>query len=257
MLRSRSPSSGRARSARPRPAAGRRRGRPPWRWRRTRRPTPPRRPPAPRSAAARPRASHRRIALVQRRLGAQAIRDVGEDHAGAAALRHLDRHRDIGDGKRRAVAPEEPIQIARDRPAGGSRELHRALGGAIGRPVRVFGVDRLVTVAPEQLVRAVIAKRRDRRGADEPDHVVGINHPHRRRGRLAHGGEQILGTDPQASQIDQGMRWHAKPPGTSESTCAPPSLRTRVTHKCRSGPNRSRHRIAATNNAATAPFASG
>jgi hypothetical protein len=60
-------------------------------------------------------------------------------------------------------------------------------------------VDRLVAVAPEQLIRAVIPQGRDRGGVGEPDHAVGIDDPDRLRDRLQHGGEKILGTDPQAS----------------------------------------------------------
>jgi hypothetical protein len=166
--------------------------------------------------------SHHRLALAQLLLGPQAVLDVGERRDGAAALRHLDRHRDIGDGKRRAITPEEPVQIARDRLPLRMRQPHRALRGPIRRPVRVLVVDRLVAMAPEQLVRAVVAERRDRGGVGEPDHVIRIDDPDRRRGRLARGGEEILGTDPQANQIGQGMGWHAKPPGTPKSTFAPP-----------------------------------
>jgi hypothetical protein len=70
-------------------------------------------------------------------------------------------------------------------------------------------VDRLVAGASEQLVCAVIAQRRDRGRVGEPDHAVGIHDPDRLFRRLQHGGEEILGIDPQASQIGKGTR-HAK-----------------------------------------------
>src|SRR5919106_2185195 len=75
-------------------------------------------------------------------------------------------------------------------------------------------VDRLVTVAPEQLVGAVVAERRDRGRVNEPNSVVGIHDPDRLRGRLQHGGEEILGTDIQPFEVGEGA-WHAKPPSTS------------------------------------------
>jgi hypothetical protein len=40
--------------------------------------------------------SQHRIVLAQHLLGAQTVLDVGEGHGGAAALRHLDRHRHAG-----------------------------------------------------------------------------------------------------------------------------------------------------------------
>ena len=157
--------------------------------------------------------------VAEHPLGAQAVLDVGEGHDGATALPQLDRRRDVGDGKHRAVAPEEPVQIAADRLARRPRKQHRALRGRIGRPVRMPVVDRLVAVAPEQLVRAVIPQRRDRGRVGEPDHAVGIHDPDRLRRRLQHGGEEVLGTDVQASQVGEGMG-HAKPPSTVESTRA-------------------------------------
>ena len=157
------------------------------------------------------------IVLAQHALGAQAVLDVGEGHDRAAALPHLDRHRDVGDGEERSVAPDEPVQIARDRLAGGPREQHRAVRGGIGRPVRVLVVDRLVAVAPEQLVRAVVAERVDRGGVGEPDQAVGIDDPDRLRSRLQHGAEEILRADAQAGQIGQGIR-HAELRCAIEST---------------------------------------
>jgi hypothetical protein len=95
----------------------------------------------------------------------------------------------------------------------------------MARPVRVLVVDRLVAVAPEQVVGPLVAERRDRGGVGEPDHVVGIDDADRLRGRGAHGGKEILRTDPQASQIGEGMRWHANPPDTNESTFGPTDAR--------------------------------
>jgi hypothetical protein len=71
-------------------------------------------------------------------------------------------------------------------------------------------VNRLVAVAPGQLVRAVIAQRRDRGRIGEPDDAIRINDPDRLGGRLQHGGEEILGIDQQTSQIGQGTR-HVNP----------------------------------------------
>jgi hypothetical protein len=53
-----------------------------------------------------------------------------------------------------------------------------------------------VAVAPEQLVRAVVAERRDRGGIGELDQAVGIHHPDRLRDRLQHSGQETLGSDP-------------------------------------------------------------
>jgi hypothetical protein len=78
-------------------------------------------------------------------------------------------------------------------------------------------VDRLVAVVPEQLVRAVIPQRRDRRGVGEPDPIVVIHDPDRLRGRFQYCSEEVLGIDVRANQVGEGMG-HAKPPSTVEST---------------------------------------
>jgi hypothetical protein len=136
-----------------------------------------------------------RVALPQHVLGPQPVLDVGERHDRPAALRHVDRYRDIRDREHRSVAPEEPVEVARDRLARRSRQQHWALGGRIRGPVRVPVVDRLVAVAPEKLVRAVIAERRDRGRVGEPDKAVGIHDPDRLRGCAQYSGEEILGAD--------------------------------------------------------------
>jgi hypothetical protein len=60
-------------------------------------------------------------------------------------------------------------------------------------------VDRLVAVAPQQFVRAVVAERRDRRRVGEPDQPVGIDRPDRLRRGLQDRGDEILGAHLQAS----------------------------------------------------------
>jgi hypothetical protein len=117
--------------------------------------------------------------LAQHLFAGRTVLDIRERHHGAPAVAHLERHRDVGDREYRAVAPNEPVQIACDGLARGPREQHRRVGGGVRRPVRVPVVDRLVAVAPEQVVRAVIAERGDRGGVGEPDHPFGIHHPDR------------------------------------------------------------------------------
>jgi hypothetical protein len=74
-----------------------------------------------------------------------------------------------------------------------------------------------VAVAPEQLVRAVIAECFDRGGVGEPDDAVDIDDPDRLCSRLQHRAEEILRADAQAGQIGQGIR-HSKLRCASEST---------------------------------------
>ena len=137
-----------------------------------------------------------RVRLAQRLLEPQPVLDVGEGHDGAAAARHLERDRDIGDGEHRAVAADEPVQLDRDPLAGRERPEERALVGGERRPVLVPVVDRRVTLAPRELVRSLVAQRADRRRIGEPDHAVGIDDPDGLPGRLEHGGEELLGADP-------------------------------------------------------------
>jgi hypothetical protein len=80
-------------------------------------------------------------------------------HDRATALRHRDRDRRVGDREHRSGAAKEPVELARARLAGCSRQQHGALGRGIRSAVRVLVVDRLVTLAPEQLVGVVIAER--------------------------------------------------------------------------------------------------
>ena len=79
---------------------------------------------------------------------------------------------EVRDRELRAVAPEEQSSSARDRLARRAREEHRALLGGT-RTASVAVVDRLVAVAPEQLVGALVAQRRDRRGVREADQASG------------------------------------------------------------------------------------
>jgi hypothetical protein len=106
------------------------------------------------------------------------------------------------DREHRSVAPEEPVELAPDRLAGRARQQHRAFAGRIRGAVRVPVVDRLVAVAPQQFVRAVVAERRDRRRVGEPDQPVGIDHPDRLRRGLQDRGDEILGAHlPATTQI--------------------------------------------------------
>ena len=146
-----------------------------------------------------------RIVLAQHLVSAQARLDVAEGHDRPTASWHLDRHGDVGDREHRAVAPEEPVQLARDRVAGSPREQQRAVRRGKRGAVRVLVVDRLVAAAPEELVSAAVAQRRDRGRIGEPDHVVGVHDPYRLCRRLEYGGEEILGADAQVSKIGQGL----------------------------------------------------
>jgi hypothetical protein len=91
-----------------------------------------------------------------------------------------------------------------------ARGSNSALRRRIRGPVRAAVVDRRVTVAPEQLLRAVVTQRRDRGRIGEPDSVVRVDDPDRLRGRLQHGAEEVPGIDQQASQFGQGIR-HVEP----------------------------------------------
>ena len=66
-------------------------------------------------------------------------------------------------------------------------------------------VDRLVAVAPEQLFDAVVSERRERCRVRETDHALRVDDPDRLLGRPEHGGEKLLGADPQAGEIDQRL----------------------------------------------------
>jgi hypothetical protein len=77
-------------------------------------------------------------------------------------------------------------------------------------------VDRLVSAAAQELLRAVITERRDRGRVDEPEHVLGIHDPDGLRGRLQHRGKEILGTDIQFCRVGEGAG-HAKSPSTVKS----------------------------------------
>jgi hypothetical protein len=78
-------------------------------------------------------------------------------------------------------------------------------------------MDRFVAVAPDQLVRAVVAERLDRGRVREPDHAVAIDDPDRLRGRPEHRGEEVLGTNEQPFKVDQRFG-QTQPPITSECT---------------------------------------
>lgn len=80
---------------------------------------------------------------------------------------------EVRDRELRAVAPEEQSSSARDRLARRAREEHRELLGGTRTAIRVAVVDRLVAVAPEQLVGALVAQRCDRRGVREADQASG------------------------------------------------------------------------------------
>jgi cation diffusion facilitator family transporter len=109
----------------------------------------------------------------------------------------------------------QSFQVTCDGLARRPRKQQWAVRSGIRRPVRVPVMDPLVAVGAEQLVRTVIPQRRDRGRVGKPDPVVAIDDPNRLC-RLQNGGEEILGIDPKASQIGQGMG-HGKPPSTIES----------------------------------------
>ena len=145
------------------------------------------------------------VGPAQRLLQPQPVLDVGEGHDGAAAAVHLERDRRVGDGEHRAVAPDEPVEVARDLLAGRERPEERAVGGGERRPAQVPVVDRRMALAPRELLRSLVAQRADRRRVGEPDHALGIDDPDGLLGRLEHGGEELLDTEPQAGEIDKGL----------------------------------------------------
>ena len=72
------------------------------------------------------------------------------------------------------------------------------------RAVRVPAVNRLVASSPEQFVRALVAERRDRGRAGEPDRTVVIHGPDRLRARLQYTGEEILDADVEPCEVADG-----------------------------------------------------
>jgi hypothetical protein len=137
-----------------------------------------RRPPASHERRDPPLRCEHRLVIASQPLLADAILGVGERHNGTATLRHLARHRSVGDGQHRAVAPNELVQIARDDLARRPSQQHRGLRSGIGRPVLVPAVDRphgcgARTARPRCHTRAQFAAgfangshRRDRTAAD-------------------------------------------------------------------------------------------
>jgi hypothetical protein len=75
--------------------------------------------------------------LAKHFFGGEALLYVGERDDGAAAGAHLERHGDVRDREHRAVAPEEPVQVAADGLAGGE-VLGRDADGAAQRPGRLL-----------------------------------------------------------------------------------------------------------------------
>ena len=161
-----------------------------------------------------------RLALAQHLLRTEPGLDVGEGHDRTAPVRHVERDGDVGHREHRAVAPEEPVQLARHGLARGPRQQHRALGGRIRRAVRSLVVDGLVAVAPEELVGRVVAQCRDRGGVGEADQAIGIDDPDRLRGGLQNGGEEVLGADFEAAEFGRGI-------GQRVASGRPPSVRAR------------------------------
>ena len=193
-------------------------------------------PPATSSATRRSEAcwaAEDRAVLAQHALGVQAVLDVVEGHDHAAPVLQIERDRDVGDGDHRAVAADEPVELVRDPLAGGERTQQRALRGGERPAVLVPVVDRRVTVAAGQLVQVLVAERGERSRVGEPDRAVGVDDADRLLGRLEHGGEEALGADPQAGEIDQGLGH----PGSGRQSTAPFDLRAA---RCRASSVRSR-----------------
>ena len=93
-----------------------------------------------------------------------------------------------------------------------------------------------MTVARRKLRPSpLVAERGDRGRVGEPDHAVVIHDPDRLLGRLEHRREDLLGSDPQAGKIDQGLghparspslRRHRQPAGRA-ARCRACSVRSR------------------------------
>jgi hypothetical protein len=132
--------------------------------------------------------------------------DVGERDDRATPVPHVERHRDIGHGELRAVAAEEPVEVAADGLARRSRQQHGALGRRVRRAVRMRVVDGLVARAAEQLVRVVVAERGDRRWVGVADEAVGIHDPDRLGRRLQHGRQEVLRTNLPATEFRQRVQ---------------------------------------------------
>jgi hypothetical protein len=128
-------------------------------------------------------------------LGLYTFRDVGEGDDGAAAVGHVDRHRDVGDGDHRIVPADEPIELARHCLARQARQQHGAVRRRESRAVRMSIVDRFVAWAVQQLADFVIAERRDGSGIRVPNQAVMIDDPDRLRDRLQHDAQELLDGD--------------------------------------------------------------
>lgn len=98
------------------------------------------------------------FAFAQRLLGTPPLLDVGESDHSAAAVRHVDRRRNVRHREHRSVAPEEPIELAPHRLTGLSGQEHRAVGRRIRAPIRVPVVDRLMAVASQQFFGTVVSR---------------------------------------------------------------------------------------------------
>jgi hypothetical protein len=114
----------------------------------------------------------------------EVLRGVGEGHDGETTLRRLNRHRDVRDGKRRAVAADEPVEVAPDGFTGGGRQAHWTVGDAL------------------------IAERRRGGWVREQDPAFGIHHADRLCGLLQDCSEKLARPLFQAGQL--GARLSAR-----------------------------------------------
>jgi hypothetical protein len=166
-----------------------------------------------------------RLAVPQRLLDARSRVDVRKGHDRTAAVRHLERRRDIRDAEHRAVATEEPVEVTRHRLARRPRAQHPALGSSEGTAVGMVVVDRLVAVATEQLPGVGIPERSDRRPVGEPDQPRCIHHPDRLFHSLQRGDKDIRRNRLSAILL-QRLGWHPRA-GSTMGWVNDPSLRTR------------------------------
>jgi hypothetical protein len=181
-----------------------------------------------------------RVPLAQPLLRPAALLDVGERHDRTPALGNLDRHRDVGHREHRPVAAEEPVEPARDPLPRRARHEHRALGRRVRAAVGVLVVDRRMAVAPEQLVRAVVAERRERGGVrdrmgrrDPPPRSAARRSGARRRGSPRHRP---------SSRPDRSRSRTSQAPG--RSSLAPPRVEVKADPGRRAGPMGTSHRRA-------------
>ena len=141
----------------------------------------PRQRPAPRSAAARLRATRDRVVLAQRpsarRRSSMSVNATTAPRPSGISIGAETYETGNIEPSRR----NNQSRSVGDRLARGTRPQQRAVGGGIRGPIGMPIVDRRVAGAPEQPVRSVISERRRRGRIGEPDQILRVHNQDRLR----------------------------------------------------------------------------